>query len=79
MISIIIPAYNAERFIAKTIESVLHQTFEDWELIIVNDGSTDGTVAVAGAYLSEKIQLFSQANAGVSVARNNGIAKAKGM
>ena len=78
MISIVTPAYNAEKFIAKTIESVLQQTFTDWELIIVNDGSSDGTVEVVNPYLGDRIRLFSQANAGVSVARNKGVSHAKG-
>lgn len=82
MVSVIIPAYNAENFISKTIESVLSQTYTDWELIIVDDGSTDGTAKLVSDYISssktEKIKLLSQKNSGVSVARNKGIDAAKG-
>jgi len=78
MISIVVPAYKAEKFIDKTIESVLKQTYTDWELIIINDGSPDATEARAQAYASDRIRVVSQKNSGVSIARNHGIALAKG-
>lgn len=80
LISIIIPAYNAEYFIEETIQSVQDQTYENWELIIVNDGSTDQTekVALTKAESDSRIHLISIKNGGVSNARNSGIKKSKG-
>ena len=73
-ISIIIPAYNAERFIARTLDSVLVQDVTEWECIIVDDGSTDGTRDIANKYaqLDERFKSHSQRNAGVAAARNRG-------
>jgi len=77
--SIIIPAYNAAKYIDETIQSVLDQTYRNWELIIVDDGSTDNTSDVISRYLSdERIQYVYQNNSGVSTARNNGILRSKG-
>ena len=78
--SIIIPAYNAERFIDETIDSVIQQTYTNWELIIVNDGSTDSTKEILEKKVStdKRISIIHQKNMGVSVARNNGIKNAKG-
>lgn len=78
-ISIIIPAYNAEKFLTQAIESVLCQTFSDWELIIVNDGSSDKTAEIMQTYSSQdcRIQSVSQTNQGVSKARNTGLALTK--
>ncbi len=80
MVSIIIPAYNAGRFIAETIDSVLKQTYKDWELIIVNDGSTDNTQKIVEEYRSNNptVHIINQENKGVSNARNAGIKKASG-
>ncbi len=81
-VSVIIPAYNAERFLAATVASVLAQTFDDFELIIVNDGSSDGTGALADALAAahpEKIRCLHQENRGVGVARNVGAQAASGM
>ncbi len=79
-VSIITPLYNGERFIAQTIESVLAQTYTDWEMLIVNDGSTDNghKIALSYAEKDERIKVFSQPNAGSAAARNNGIKNAKG-
>ena len=79
MISIIIPAYNAEKYLANTIQSVINQTFTDWELIIINDGSTDGTLELINNFQDKdsRIKVFSYENAGVAHSRNRGIAKAK--
>jgi glycosyltransferase involved in cell wall biosynthesis len=78
LVSIIIPAYNAEKFIQETIDSVKQQTYSSWEIIVVNDGSTDTTTAIVNKELSERVQLVNQENAGVSAARNKGILFAKG-
>lgn len=78
MISIIMPVYNNERFITEAIESVLKQTYSNWELIIVDDGSTDGTRDVIMKYVSHKVHYIYQANQGPSVARNKGLDLAKG-
>src|SRR5437868_5626981 len=77
-ISVIIPAYNAAATIIQTLESVLSQTSPRWEIIIIDDGSTDDTVAIAHNYIKKdkRIRFFSQKNQGVSVARNTGIGHA---
>lgn len=77
-VSIIIPAYNAGQWLVEAVASVFTQTHSDWEMIIVNDGSTDGTLGIAHGYDDERIKVVDQANAGVSAARNAGIALAKG-
>lgn len=79
MISIIMPAYNVEFFIAESIISVQKQTYEDWELIIINDGSTDNTVKTVEVFLiDQRIKLINRTNAGVSTSRNIGIDMAQG-
>lgn len=77
-ISIIIPAYNVEKYIAECLRSVLSQTFSDWEAIVVDDGATDNTVVEIQQFSDERIQLFRQKNAGLSMARNVGLSHAKG-
>ena|SRR5579859_8189540 len=76
-VSVIIPTYNRERFVAKAIESVLNQTFDDLEVIVIDDGSTDGTRRILESY-GERIRFICQENAGASAARNTGIEAAKG-
>ncbi len=78
LVSIIIPAYNAEKYLKETIDSIKQQTYSSWEIIVVNDGSNDSTVDIVNKDLSEKIKLINQHNAGVSAARNKGILTAKG-
>lgn len=73
MISVVIPLYNKEELITETVRSVLNQTFADFELLIVNDGSTDGSLAVASAISDPRIKVITIENSGVSVARNVGI------
>ena len=77
-ISVIIPAYNAARFLAETIDSVRAQTEQRWELLIVDDGSTDNTNALAclAAARDARIRVLRRANSGVSAARNTGLAAA---
>jgi len=77
-VSVIIPAYNAARYIGDAIRSVQAQTFPDLELIIVNDGSQDGTLAQAHAVADARVRVLDQANGGVSSARNTGLAAARG-
>jgi glycosyltransferase involved in cell wall biosynthesis len=77
-ISIIMPAFNAGKYLEDSISSVLRQSFTDWELIVVDDGSTDNTAAlVKGFQTDTRIQLIQQPNGGVSDARNKGISVAK--
>ena len=74
--SIVIPVFNKEKFVAKTLKSVLSQTFADFEIIVINDGSTDKSEAEILAVVDERIRYFSKKNEGVAVARNFGISKA---
>ncbi|MBD3881905.1 glycosyltransferase [Phormidium tenue FACHB-886] len=76
-VSVIVPTYNGDRFVAKAVESVLHQSYSDYELIVVDDGSSDGTAQVLASY-AERIHYVSQANHGVAAARNHGLALAQG-
>lgn len=78
MISVVIPLYNKEKQIANTLRSVFDQTYTDYEIIVVNDGSTDNSVAVVESLNDSRIRLIHQKNAGVSAARNRGIEDAKG-
>ena len=78
LVSVIIPAYNAETTIQETVESVLAQSLQDFELIIVNDGSTDNTLQVLDRISDPRIKVFSYPNAGAAVSRNRGFAQASG-
>ena len=79
LISVVIPAYNAEQFLDETLESVLSQTYENWECIIVNDGSTDNTESVAKKWCEKdsRFRLTDKENGGLSSARNWGIKESK--
>lgn len=77
MISIVIPLYNKEKQIARTLQCVLNQTFQDFEVIIINDGSTDNSVIEIQQVRDKRIKLIHQSNAGVSAARNRGIEEAR--
>ena len=77
-ISVIVPLYNKEKEIERTILSVLNQNFSDFELLIVNDGSTDHSLDVVKEIKDNRIRIISQQNAGVSAARNRGISEAQG-
>lgn len=78
--SIILPIYNTEKYVDKCITSVISQTYKEWELIIINDGSTDRSFEIAKKYEGEdsRIKVYSQENQGVSSARNLGMKYAKG-
>jgi len=78
LVSILIPAYNAEPFIADTIKSALAQTWPEKEIIIVDDGSTDGTLSVALKFASEGITVVTQKNLGASAARNRAFSLCRG-
>jgi glycosyltransferase involved in cell wall biosynthesis len=78
LVSIIIPAFNAERFLAATIESALAQDCDDREVIVVDDGSIDGTLAVIQRYAGDGVRAIPKTNAGGPAARNTGYAASKG-
>jgi glycosyltransferase involved in cell wall biosynthesis len=75
--SIVIPVFNKAAFLKTTLDSVLAQSFTDFELILVNDGSTDGSASVIAGFNDDRIRYFERPNGGASVARNFGIAKAQ--
>lgn len=79
-VSVLIPLYNAEPFIGATIESVLAQTFADFELVILNDGSTDASGKIAEEYAAgdERVRVFHQENKGLTATRNSAVAFARG-
>lgn len=80
MISIIVPVYNTEAFISKCIESILAQSYNDFELLLIDDGSTDNSGIICDKYsdIDKRIKVFHKKNAGVGAARNTGIEKANG-
>ncbi len=75
LVSIIVPVYNVERFVAQCIESVIAQTFRDWELILIDDGATDRSGAICDEYAAtdDRIKVIHKANTGLSDSRNLGI------
>ena len=73
LVSVMMPVYNAQDYLAQAVDSVLGQTYENWELVIVDDGSTDRSAEIAKSYADPRIRLFRQENAGESVARNQAL------
>lgn len=81
LVSVVTPAYNCEKYLRQTVETVIRQTFEDWEMILVDDCSTDGTLALARELAAgePRIRVIrNERNQGVSMTRNHAIAEAKG-
>lgn len=80
LVSIITPCYNGEKYISETIQSVLAQTYTNWEMIVIDDGSKDHSAEIVHSYSEQcsKIKLLQQENAGSAAARNHGIRKAEG-
>lgn len=77
MISVVIPLYNKEHTITRTLGTVLNQTYKDFEVVIINDGSTDNGVSVIQNFSTDsRIKIINQSNQGVSVARNEGVRNA---
>ena len=79
-ISVIIPVYNAERYIRFALDSLVGQTFKDWEAVVIDDGSNDGSAAICDEYAArdDRFRVIHTENKGVSEARNLGIELAKG-
>ncbi|MBD2425194.1 glycosyltransferase [Phormidium sp. FACHB-1136] len=78
IISVIIPAYNAEKTIKETLESALNQSFRDLEVIVIDDGSTDKTAEIVSGLEDNRIRFFSYPNSGAQISRNRGIEKSTG-
>ncbi|MFW5510256.1 MAG: glycosyltransferase family 2 protein, partial [Prevotella sp.] len=80
MISIIIPIYNVEKYLRQCLDSVVNQTYQDWEAILVDDGSSDSSPAICDEYAKKdsRFKVLHQANGGVSSARNIGLNKSHG-
>ena len=80
MVSIVIPIYNVEIYLKKCIDSILNQSFDDFEIILVNDGSKDSSLDICNEYLKKdtRINLVNKTNGGLSSARNAGLNVAKG-
>lgn len=80
MISVIVPVYNVEKYLPQCLDSILRQTYEAFELILVDDGSQDNSGAICDEYARKNshVRVFHQENQGQSVARNRGLAKARG-
>lgn len=76
MFSIVIPLYNKESSIAKTLDTVFNQTFQEFEIIVVNDGSTDNSLSIVNSFADPRLKIYSKENGGVSEARNYGIQRA---
>ena len=74
-VTVLMPAYNVEKYISEAIESVLQQSFGDFKFLIVNDGSTDNTEQIIRSFTDERIILINQPHGGIASALNNGLSK----
>lgn len=77
-VSVVMPVYNVERYVAASVASVLSQSFKDFELIIVDDGGSDRSIAICAAFTDHRIRIIHQSNRGLAGARNTGIAASRG-
>ena len=80
LISVIVPVYNTEMYLDRCVESIINQTYKNLEIILVDDGSTDGSGRICDAYKTKdkRVKVLHQKNSGPSAARNNGIIIAQG-
>ena len=78
LVSVIIPLYNADRYISEALQSVINQTYPEIEILVINDGSTDNSLEITRKFESDKVKVYSQSNKGASAARNYGLKEAKG-
>jgi glycosyltransferase involved in cell wall biosynthesis len=78
MVSIILPCFNAGKYLSTTIDSVINQTHQNWELLIIDDGSTDNTENIIKQYENPRIKYFCHQNSGISKTRNNGLDRMNG-
>ena len=78
LISVVIPVFNGERTIQETIESILNQTFSDFEIIVINDGSEDSTLQIVSNISDSRLRILTYPNAGLAASRNRGITEATG-
>ena len=78
LISIVVPAYNVENYIKECIDSILYQSYKNIEVIVVNDGSTDGTLDILKEYTDERLSVYTQKNLGGPAARNYGLEHSSG-
>ncbi|CAN0602309.1 unnamed protein product, partial [Ectocarpus sp. 12 AP-2014] len=78
MFSVVIPLYNKEHYIKKTMGSVFSQKFQDYEILVINDGSTDNSPSIARSFHDKRLRVIDQENSGVSSARNRGVEEARG-
>lgn len=78
VVSVVMPVYNVEAYVAEAVQSVLRQTFSDFELIIIDDGGSDRSVEICKSFDDQRIRIVSQANRGLAGARNTGIGEARG-
>ena len=77
-ISVVMPVYNVEKYVSASIESVLSQTFTDFEIIVVDDGGKDASIDICSSYTDPRIRIVSQKNRGLAGARNTGILESRG-
>src|ERR1700680_3290107 len=77
-VSVVVPLYNKARYIARSLDSIARQTFQDFEVLVIDDGSTDGGGAIAAATGDCRLRVVAQQNRGVGAARNRGITEGTG-